>query len=325
MATRISSQIQNKQNIADILSDQSAAACVAPCKSQASKEDAKAAAKEKIQLSNSLIAEQLDAQARENHALLRPDMEPMERAKGQLPASTDSEANLTEQVDSCGSMEQIGFPMSSPVDGPMSPASQCPDIPMTENNEDDEDKRTIQNLEEELRKIKEKKKANKTAVCDAISAVRVEPPKSLVLNTTLGAKRPLTDATIQVGGLKPNWKEVINQARTSSHLTSNLKPANEDGLTNIDEFGVDESPQALQVQRAGKSHGTKHFQGLPEVKFEPVDVNMIAKEEIKTGKPAQPPKKCVTTKVSDIPSVNAGDPNAMNHKILPAMIQWVGS
>ncbi|KAJ3851618.1 hypothetical protein EV368DRAFT_83367 [Lentinula lateritia] len=51
---------------------------------------------------------------------------------------------------------------------------------------------------------------------------------------------------------------------------------------------------------------------------------MIAKEEIETGKPAQPSKKRVTTKVSDIPYVNAGDRDVMNHKILPAIIQWVG-
>lgn len=118
MATRISSRIRNKQNIADILSNQSAAACVTPRKSQASKkkekEEAKAAAKEKILLSNSLIAEQLDAQAKENHALLRPDMEPMERAKGQLLMSTDSEANLTEQVDSCGFVNLIN-PVNSPA------------------------------------------------------------------------------------------------------------------------------------------------------------------------------------------------------------------
>ncbi|KAJ3921589.1 hypothetical protein F5877DRAFT_64833 [Lentinula edodes] len=330
MSTRISSRIRAKQK-----TTQPAIGSPPHHKSQAAKkkekEEAKAAAQERRRVSNNLVAQQLDTQAKENLALLRPDLEEMSSR-----SAIEFDTGHPELADSSESMKRDSLPPV--VNSPTSATLNEPNVVMSgTHTEEEEDERNIQSLEAELKRIKEKKKkADKTAVRDAILAVRGELSKHPVSITMLGAKHTLESSTVaatpakrskpnQVGGLKPKWKEILHQNKTPSRSASIVKSADEFEQMDEGEFVGDETPDALQAQRAGKSYGKRQIQGLLDVKLEPVDVNMIVKEELETKMPAQPPKKRVTAKVSDIPYVNVSDRSVMNISILPAVVQWVGS
>ncbi|KAJ3925468.1 MAG: hypothetical protein NXY57DRAFT_1044078 [Lentinula lateritia] len=270
MSTRISSRIRAKQKTTQ----------PAIGSKKKEKEEAKAAAQERRRVSNNLVAQQLDTQAKENLALLRPDLEEMSSR-----SATEFKTGHPELADSSESMKWDSLPpvVNSSTSATLNELHNAA-TPGT-HTEEEEDERNIQSLEAELKRIKEKKKkADKTAY--------IFRP----------AKRS-----------KPN------------QVASTVKSADEYEQMDEGKFVGNETPEALQAQRAGKSYGKRQIQGLLDVKLEPVDVNMIVKEELETKMPAQPPKKRVTAKVSDIPYVNVSDRSVMNISILPAVVQWVGS
>lgn len=64
----------------------------------------------------------------------------------------------------------------------------------------------------------------------------------------------------QVGGLKPQWKEILHQNKTPSCSASTVKSADEYEQMDEGKFVGNETPEALQAQRAGKSYGKRQIQ-----------------------------------------------------------------
>ncbi|KAJ4469780.1 hypothetical protein C8J55DRAFT_492065 [Lentinula edodes] len=330
MSTRISSRIRAKQK-----TTQPAIGSPPHHKSQAAKkkekEEAKAAAQERRRVSNNLVAQQLDTQAKENLALLHPDLEEMSSR-----SATEFKTGCPGLADSSKSMKRDSLPpvVNSPT------SATLPQFRMGYTTwprpEPTLKKRKTRETFEVLKLSSKELKRRRKKPTRLHSRGAIEAPS---LNYNAGSKthtriyycchyifRPAKcSKPNQVGGLKPQWKEILHQNKTPSRSASTVKSADEYEQMDEGEFVGDETPEALQAQRAGKSYGKRQIQGLLDVKLEPVDVNMIVKEELETKMPAQPPKKRVTAKVSDIPYVNVSDRSVMNISILPAVVQWVGS
>ncbi|KAJ3748189.1 hypothetical protein EV360DRAFT_76309 [Lentinula raphanica] len=286
------------------------------------KEAERKAEEAKKQASRILVAQQLDEQAEQDLSVLRPDL---------TLSTSDSES--------------IGLSNTAIEAEPEAPQPMVIDVVSPEEESDSE----VKHLEEILAKKREQarnRKAKKTLLRDEIAAARKASPNPLVPTerTSKGRKHfselsesettPLQSKkrskVAEIGGLTPTWKTAVygsarqNRARVSTSSIDNDKTIESDSEI-IGEFAGDESKEAVESQRAAKSHKNMTSKAVVDVKLEPVDVNLVAKEECATGKPAQPPKNRGRVQKSHVPFVNVSDQNVWNNLILPALIEWTSA
>ncbi|KAJ3760779.1 hypothetical protein EV360DRAFT_80839 [Lentinula raphanica] len=276
------------------------------------KEAERKAEEAKKQASRILVAQQLDEQAEQDLSVLRPDL------------------TLSVSVS-----ESIGLSNTAIEAEPEAPQPMVIDAVSPEEESDSE----VKHLEEILAKKREQarnRKAKKTLLHNEIAAARKESPNPVVPTTeqtsksrkrfpeqseneTTPSQSKKCPKVAEIGGLTPTWKKAVygsarQNARVSTSRIDNDKTIKSDSEI-IGEFAGNESKEAVE----------SHPKPVVEVKLEPVDVNLVAKEESATGKPAQPPKNRGRVQKSHVPFVNVSDQTVWNNLILPALIEWTSA